>query len=53
LSENVGLDVRETVKLFDFGLAKELKDEDLVGDNICEFFFWYFHNYPFNNIVSI
>jgi len=51
--ENVGLDVRETVKLFDFGLAKELKDEDLVGDNICEFFFWYFHNYPFNNIVSI
>lgn len=28
--ENVGFDVRSRVKLFDFGLSKELKDRDLV-----------------------
>jgi len=28
--ENIGLDVRRGVKLYDFGIAKELKKEDLV-----------------------
>uniref|UniRef100_A0A7S2P623 Protein kinase domain-containing protein n=1 Tax=Leptocylindrus danicus TaxID=163516 RepID=A0A7S2P623_9STRA len=32
--ENIGFDVRGDVKLFDFGLAKELLDSDHVGDGL-------------------
>jgi serine/threonine protein kinase len=31
--ENIGLDFEDNIKLFDFGLAKELKQEDRVGPN--------------------
>eukprot|EP00565_Helicotheca_tamesis_P002703 CAMPEP_0185731940 /NCGR_PEP_ID=MMETSP1171-20130828/14397_1 /TAXON_ID=374046 /ORGANISM="Helicotheca tamensis, Strain CCMP826" /LENGTH=163 /DNA_ID=CAMNT_0028401311 /DNA_START=198 /DNA_END=686 /DNA_ORIENTATION=- len=30
--DNIGIDVRGDVKIFDFGLAKELKEADRVGD---------------------
>jgi serine/threonine protein kinase len=30
--ENIGVDDEENVKLYDFGIAKELKEEDLVRD---------------------
>lgn len=32
--ENIGFDVRGDVKLFDFGLAKELLESDHVGDGL-------------------
>lgn len=31
--ENIGFDVKGNAKLFDFGLAKELKEEDKVAEN--------------------
>lgn len=31
--ENIGLDYSDNVKLFDFGLAKELKKEQMVGED--------------------
>jgi len=31
--ENLGFDVRGEIKVFDFGLAKELKESDKVGDD--------------------
>jgi serine/threonine protein kinase len=30
--ENIGFDVRDDVKIFDLGLAKELLDEDMLSD---------------------
>lgn len=32
--DNIGFDVRGDVKIFDFGLAKELRSEDLVSDGL-------------------
>jgi len=32
--DNIGFDVRGDVKLFDFGLAKELKREEMVGNDL-------------------
>ena len=34
--DNLGFDVRDDVKLFDFGLARELEDKDKVGDNLYQ-----------------
>lgn len=34
--DNIGFDVRGDVKIFDFGLAKEMKPEDLVSDDLYE-----------------
>jgi len=34
--DNLGFDVRDDVKLFDFGLARELEDKDKVGDDVYQ-----------------
>lgn len=34
--DNIGFDVRGDVKIFDFGLAKEMRTEDLVSDDLYE-----------------
>lgn len=34
--DNIGFDVRGDVKLFDFGLAKEMRPEDLVSDDLYD-----------------
>lgn len=33
-TENVGFDIRDDIKLFDFGLAKELHDEDKDAEGL-------------------
>jgi serine/threonine protein kinase len=32
--DNIGFDAKGNVKIFDFGLAKELKDKDRTGDGL-------------------
>lgn len=34
--DNLGFDVRDDVKLFDFGLARELEEKDKVGDGLYQ-----------------
>mmetsp|Transcript_21148 Transcript_21148/g.31308 ORF Transcript_21148/g.31308 Transcript_21148/m.31308 type:complete len:392 (-) Transcript_21148:151-1326(-) len=34
--DNIGFDVRGDVKIFDFGLAKEMRSEDLVSDDLYD-----------------
>lgn len=34
--DNIGFDVRGDVKIFDFGLAKEMRAEDLVSDDLYD-----------------
>lgn len=34
--DNIGFDVRGDVKIFDFGLAKEMRPEDLVNDDLYD-----------------
>jgi len=34
--DNLGFDVRDDVKLFDFGLARELEDKDKVGEDLYQ-----------------
>ena len=34
--DNIGFDVRGDVKIFDFGLAKEMRPEDLVSDDLYD-----------------
>jgi len=34
--DNIGFDVRGDVKIFDFGLAKEMRKEDLVSDDLYD-----------------
>jgi len=35
--ENIGFDIRGDVKLFDFGLAAELKEKDRTENGLCKF----------------
>lgn len=34
--DNIGFDIRGDVKIFDFGLAKEMRPEDMVSDDLYE-----------------
>lgn len=34
--DNIGFDVRGDVKIFDFGLAKEMRSEDLISDDLYD-----------------
>lgn len=34
--DNIGFDIRGDVKIFDFGLAKEMRSEDMVSDDLYD-----------------